>query len=266
MKKPLILMYTNVYETTAGQGLAYLKFFSQFGDVLLVTSEMDLTRMIALGDVLALPGGMDLNSDTYGSRPGFDMRYINAHFEYLDKYLLMPWIETGKPIVGICRGMQALNVACGGTLHRHIWGHVQEDERYETSEKMFTMFTDDKGKNIHQVVDINSFHHQSVDILAPGFQILGWSEYSYRDPARKKAKFKGAKWEETMSKGYKQMFARPMVPEIMAHTDRPYIAFQYHPEELNCDLAISLITETLANYDNQKATEEKEEVVAGHHA
>lgn len=268
MNKPIILLYTNVYDTTVGQGKAYMKFFSQFGDVLLVTSEMNLERMIELGDILALPGGQDINSDKYGARPGFMSKEINVHYEYLDKYLLSPWIETGKPIIGICRGMQALNVACGGTLHRHISGHVQSDDefyRWSTPQKMYTCIVD-KGKNpLYPIVQINTYHHQAVNKLAPGFQIIGWSEFADRDPAKKSAEFEAHsfyKEKDNSKKIVRNNTVKPMVPEIMEHTELPYIAFQYHPEETNCELAIMLINETLNNYygTEEEAIEEKASV------
>lgn len=263
MKKPIILIYTNVFETTVGQGRAYMNFFSQFGDVLLVTSEMDIERMIALGDILALPGGQDLNSDRYGIKPGFMTKEINVQYEYLDKYLLKPWIETGKPIIGICRGMQALNVACGGTLHRHISGHVQDDThwRYDTPQKMFTLLETLTGIHTHPIVKINSYHHQAIDELAPDFVVLGWSEYGSGDRAANKAKFEAQRWYTVDNKLKLSKYPFPMIPEIMEHTTRPYIAFQYHPEEFNCSLAIDLITETLHKYDTQQHQKEKESTI-----
>lgn len=261
MKNPVILIYANVFDTSVGQTQAYMNFFSQFGDVVMVTSEMDLNRMIEFGDILALPGGMDLNPDRYGSKPGFEMKVINAHYEHLDRYLLLPWIETGKPIIGICRGMQALNVVCGGTLHRHIKGHVQDDNKYwrhDTPQLMYTELKNRKGEYSYPILSINSLHHQCVNVVAPGFNIIGWSEFESNDQVRKITTFKGKKFTFDKSNSLLELASRAMVPEIMVHETLPYVAFQYHPEEFDCPLAIKLIRETLDKYDQEQIIKEEE--------
>ena len=56
--------------------------------------------------------------------------------------------------------------------------------------------------------------------------------------------------------------AAPMLVEIIRHTTRPYIAFQYHPEDMDCELATMLINTTIETYDNakkEKGTTVKEE-------
>lgn len=271
MQQPIILLYCNVFDNTVGQSKAYMKFFSQFGDVVLVTSEMDLPRMIDLGHILAVPGGQDINSNRYGVKPGFNSKEINVHYEYLDEHLLLPWIETKKPIIGICRGMQALNVVCGGTLHRHIDGHVQDDDkywRYDTPQMMYTGFTNKNGQLTHPVVPINSLHHQAVNKVAPGFKVLGWSDYEVFDKAKKKAEFSAPRHYYRKKDGDLVITdSLPMVPEIIEHETRPYIAFQYHPEEFNCEIAITLIESQLnyfyANTNKEKAEEEATTAAGG---
>jgi len=142
MSKPKILIYGNVYDTAVGQSIAYMDFFSQFGDVIIVTSEMDLDWMIEIGDILALPGGMDVLNNK--AKPGFYAGKAHPHYEYLDENLLAPWLKTSKPIIGICRGMQVLNTRLGGTLHRHVIEHVQADklDRSETPDLLFTSIKD----------------------------------------------------------------------------------------------------------------------------
>src|SRR5688572_22952960 len=126
MKK--IALYANVYDTTVGQSISYMDFFSQFGEVILVTSESNINRIIEECDILAIPGGSDVLSLKHNIFPGFNATRANPHFEYLDEHLLKPWIETSKPIIAICRGIQVLNVAMGGTLYTDVLGHVQREE------------------------------------------------------------------------------------------------------------------------------------------
>ncbi len=264
MSKPKILIYANVYDTTVGQGIPYMNFFSKFGDVILISSEMDLEYWISQGDILALPGGMDMLSSKYGISPGWFSKNVNAHYEYLDENLLVPWLDTGKPIIGICRGMQVLNVYCGGTLHRHVEGHVQDDNKYWRYDRPDEMFTDFQKAPIYM---INSFHHQAVRKVAPGFDVLGWSWAESDCPSLSSSEFSNHSFvkEKGRNTPVKSTHKYPMIPEIMKHSERPYIAFQYHPEEFNDTLAISLINNTLKDYaeNTKKTSKEKPAATAG---
>jgi len=85
-------------------------------------------------------------------------------FETISKSL-----ACGLPILGICRGIQVLNVALGGTLKLDIPGHKHPDQkdhdiqplRYDTTAN-------------HRFEKVNSSHHQAVDRLADGFEIEAW--------------------------------------------------------------------------------------------
>jgi anthranilate/para-aminobenzoate synthase component II len=261
-----VLLYANVYETTVGQSITYMDFFSRVGDVILVTSEMDLEKWVKEGDVLALPGGADVLSSTYKSSPGFFAGKANPHYEYLDKVLLSSWLKTGKPIIGICRGLQVLNVACGGTLHTHVRGHIQNDDKYYRHDRPEEMYLADgilEAK--HNIYPINSFHHQAIKRLADGFEVLGWSEYEWNDRAAlSTGNYQNYSYTKDKQKAFdvKSKELEPMIPELIRHTTKPYIAFQYHPEEFDCLLAITLIKRLLAQYETDKKTSGKIEVAS----
>lgn len=236
-----IALYANVYDTTVGQTIAYMNFFGLFGEVILVTSESDLGRIIKECDILGLPGGSDVLSTKYNMKPGFNSRYINTHYEYLDKNLLEPWIATNKPIIGICRGMQILNVALGGTLHTHIEGHVQDEEKYARASTMQTMYTSIPGIKRWP---INSFHHQAIAKVADGLEVIGWGDLEELIPNGETADqiyTNTQYWVNKNEKSITTYVNQPMVPEMVIHRTKPYVAFQYHPEENLDALAIQLI-------------------------
>jgi putative glutamine amidotransferase len=250
-----ILLYADTVPEKVQVNTAYVEFLSQFGEVILVMPSNNLEFFIEIGDVLALPGGADVDPMRYNEYPR-GSKSTNPAFEYLDKYLLGPWIKTKKPILGICRGLQTLNVAMGGSLYQDIDGHVQYTDRDRCDQKMYT---DIPGYEINRV---NSFHHQAVKTLADDFEVIGWS-VAYKHCASLKDRIQPdgryiymeeGEGKNKVPKRTKGMYFT--FPEIIRHKHLPYIAVQYHPEEFFCPLATELFAETLnltLNYEPNKA-------------
>jgi putative glutamine amidotransferase len=79
----------------------------------------------------------------------------------------------GLPILAICRGSQALNVACGGTLHQHVPGHRQTAPATEATHEVEIA----AHSRLHRMVrtrtlGVNSFHHQAVDQVGEGLRVV----------------------------------------------------------------------------------------------
>ncbi len=260
MSELKIAMYANGYENSVGQGKPYIEFAEYFGEPFIVTTANNLLKAVETYDVLLLVGGADILSGTYGLPPGMWAGSASPQYEYLDSNFLMPWLKTGKPIIAICRGMQVLNARMGGTLDNNIIGHVQDPKlpRNAAPQEMYTNFKD------YHIVEINSFHHQAVAKVAPGFEVLGWSDrYSNCPSIRNKHMKKAEMFEEfqwtVIGKGKEQKIQKSTskflaVPELMQHKNLPYIAFQYHPEELMDDFSLSLVEGVLKKYTNNKPT------------
>ena len=83
---------------------------------------------------------------------------------------------AGLPILGICRGAQALNVARGGSLHQHLPDHRQTDPGWVTTHTVeiapHSRLAGIRGATEQQV---NSFHHQAVDRLGGGLHAVAWA-------------------------------------------------------------------------------------------
>ena len=122
-------------------------------------------------DGLLLSGGKDVDPVWYGEEPA-GVQEIDPCKDFLEMTLTKLVLGRNIPILGICRGAQMLNVVCGGTLHQHLQGlkHYQKaPTNYPTHEidiKQDTLLYKIIGK---ENVRVNSFHHQSIKDIAPGF-------------------------------------------------------------------------------------------------
>jgi putative glutamine amidotransferase len=234
--KKVIGVYADTFNGKVGQTFAYMQFLSQFGYVRMISTTDRLDNIVNEIDMLVVPGGADVYVDNYNAVPGVMDTRVNQHYEYLDKVLIPQFVDAGKPIVGICRGLQRLNVFFGGTLHQHIVGHQQGEDRTRTKQTLRLVHSD-------VILHVNSMHHQAIDVLGEGFEVLGYSNayqgcyapYNNVEP-----------WKTFNDKGvYVKTERVPVIIEIIKHATLPILAFQYHPEEFNCEYAVSEINNLL---------------------
>jgi putative glutamine amidotransferase len=94
------------------------------------------------------------------------------------------------PLLGICRGAQALNVARGGTLHQHVEGHRQTEVATSPAQRV-AVAPDSLLAAIVQSgeeLEVNSFHHQAVDVPGSGLRAVAHAAdgtvEAIEDPAR----------------------------------------------------------------------------------
>lgn len=142
--------------------------------------EQKLAEYAQIFDGFLFGGGDDIDPARYGETVMFDNVEIDADRDAFELGLYKYAKPTGKPILGICRGLQLLNVAEGGTLYQHIDGHRQEKPGTETEQK--TLVT--PGSMLHtltgeQEIYTNSFHHQNIKDIAPSLVVNATSEDGY---------------------------------------------------------------------------------------
>ena len=122
-----------------------------------------LAEYAAIFDGFLFSGGVDVNPTHYGEEKQFDSVEIDDCRDGFEKALFETVYPTGKPIFGICRGIQSINVWLGGTLHQHLDGHRQtvpgEERTHSVQVKEGTLFHRLCGQS---VVTVNTFHQNPL--------------------------------------------------------------------------------------------------------
>ncbi len=131
-------------------------------------------------DGLVLQGGNDVSPHSYGEQPLDPAWTGDAVRDRYEIELINAFIDAGKPVFGICRGLQVLNVAFGGTLLQDIatqrpeaGAHIQRGH-YERNQHTMEIVPGTRLAELYPgrlAGTINSIHHQAIKDLAPGFVV-----------------------------------------------------------------------------------------------
>jgi putative glutamine amidotransferase len=156
-------------------GMTYLLAIERAGGLPVVLPPVvdDVEVMLDRLDAVCLSGGPDLDPAAYDAPDRHaELGPTEPSLDAFELALARAALERGTPLLGICRGAQALNVACGGTLHQHIPGHRQSDPgATATHEVEILAGTRLAGVLGPGALAVNSFHHQAVDRLGHGLRI-----------------------------------------------------------------------------------------------
>ncbi|MEI8347716.1 MAG: gamma-glutamyl-gamma-aminobutyrate hydrolase family protein [Pseudomonadota bacterium] len=129
-------------------------------------------------DVLVVPGGDDVNPKYYHEQARKELEEVDNSLDQLEFKLM----DAAKkiPILGICRGLQIINVWLGGTLYQDIPTQLGKKTVHRIKEggKLRPCYHQVKlaGPLAGETIKTNSYHHQGIKELAPGLKVLGRSE------------------------------------------------------------------------------------------
>jgi putative glutamine amidotransferase len=134
-------------------------------------------------DGLIITGGADIDPSFYGERPGPNTTGTVPERDAFEIALARGAMERDVPLLGVCRGMQVMNVARGGTLIQHL----PDDVGHEDHRRVMGTFDDADhdvrladgslarrvaGEAVHST---KSHHHQGVDRIGDGLEVTGWA-------------------------------------------------------------------------------------------
>ena len=164
--------------------LTYVKAVQRAGGQALILPPDDAVAeapdgALDLVGALVLAGGSDIDPAAYGAQPRPETRDTRPERDRFELALVYRALERELPVLGICRGMELMNVACGGTLdqdidrldiHRHSPGAFGD---HEVRLKPGSLAARAVGAERTMV---SSHHHQALDELGEGLEATGWSE------------------------------------------------------------------------------------------
>lgn len=141
-------------------------------------------ELFAALDALILTGGGDIDPVHYDQPLHPATRSIDPDRDRFELDLTRMAVERGLPLLGICRGIQVLNVALGGTLIQDVADQVPAALVHQTPEDVpiathhVRLQPNSRLAALIQCTDLltNSSHHQAIQSLAPALRVVGWSQ------------------------------------------------------------------------------------------
>ena len=126
----------------------------------------DYSEILKITDGLIVPGsGTDVDPKHYGQPVDPRCECSLYDIPETDRKAIESYINSSKKVLGICAGLQELNVLLGGTLHQHIENHMIRGETHPVTlsknSVLYKMYDTDR-------ISVSSTHHQCIDRLAPG--------------------------------------------------------------------------------------------------
>ena len=149
----------------------------------MLTDEQDLCHLVDISDGILFTGGHDVSLELYGEEPIEGVVACKKRDD-MEKIVLRMAIETDKPVLGICRGIQFINAALGGTLYQDLptqFNSVLEHHQqppYDVPVHSVNIMKDSplySCLNLEKI-QVNSYHHQAVKDVAPGLKVMATAE------------------------------------------------------------------------------------------
>lgn len=185
MSRPRIAILARFAESTSATRYAAIITARRLAEGVWAAGGEPLTMLAVSGsdwddrlrgiDGVLMPGGADINPSTYGQAISSEHVYdVDDLADEADISLVKYALDKGIPVLAICRGLQITNAALGGTLVQHMDAPHQHHVAPVTIEK----YVDELGLS-SATVEASCYHHQRIDQVAPGLEVIGRSAEGY---------------------------------------------------------------------------------------
>jgi putative glutamine amidotransferase len=200
VRKPVIGLSVGLHDFGEYAGVGFQRPVALAGGVPFTLPRLDdrhLTDALDACDGILLGGGRDIDPGRYGQEPHEKLALTEPRRDAFELELVERTLERGLPILGMCRGIQILNVALGGTLVQDVslveewadhpsdpgwkaWKEVEraslEDETSVPSHPRHTIRVE-PGSRLHEAlgveeIEVDSFHHQALARVAPELRVV----------------------------------------------------------------------------------------------
>lgn len=204
--KPIVLIpgrlspeAKGVREAAIASGRRYYEAIARGGGIALTVPPLassieDIQSLVERADAVLLHGGGDVDPALYGQTTSSGKVYgIVPEHDAVEIAIVRAAIALDKPLLAICRGMQVLNVALGGTLHQHLGdvirdGEAHWDNYHEVEVKFGSRVA--RAMSTVQPSGGHSYHHQALDRVAVDLHIVA----NHNDGVIEAVEHRTAKW------------------------------------------------------------------------
>ena len=132
----------------------------------------DPLSFVTVIDGLLIPGGGDMYPSYYSEEPHPSVKIVPRQRTDFERALLQAIMELRKPVLGVCYGMQLINVAFGGSLYQDIKSQLKTS----VDHTMGSHRVIGNGKWLREGFVVNTSHHQAVKELGQGLEVMAVSE------------------------------------------------------------------------------------------
>jgi len=176
---------------THGQSVAYVDAIVHAGGIPiilpLVDDETINRQMFERCDAILFAGGNDIDPELFGESIHSSVTDVSRLRDSVEMRFMRWTLEQCRPMLGICRGMELLNIACGGTLHQDIAGALPDASDHNAStaakdiEHVAHRLRIDERSRLAKLLEVttigaNTHHHQAIHEIGEGLRSVAWAE------------------------------------------------------------------------------------------
>jgi putative glutamine amidotransferase len=161
----------------------YVKAVQRAGAIPIVLPVIDpsdateIERLLDAVDAVVVTGGCDVDPERYGATAAPETGPVDARRDETELALCRALVARDQPTLCVCRGIQVLNVALGGTLTQHVPVHSRDDAYNESVHEVRLDPESRIAKTLGTTtLGVNTLHHQIVDTLGARARAVGWAD------------------------------------------------------------------------------------------